>query len=83
MIANLMLLIATILLMVSFIPFIRKILRNKNSKGVSLTMMILGILQSLSFILHDIYFERYMMIIPFAVITIFFITLSVFTIKYR
>ncbi|WP_420795335.1 PQ-loop domain-containing transporter [Legionella brunensis] len=78
-----MLIIATILLIISFIPFIKKILNTKSSKGISLTMMMLGILQSISFILHDLYFARYMMVIPFAVITIFFITLSILTIKYR
>ncbi|STX50994.1 Uncharacterised protein [Legionella busanensis] len=69
---NLLLIIATILLILSFLPLLIKIIKNKNSQGVSPVMMLMGSTQSLLFIIYDIYFERYIMVFPFSAIGLLF-----------
>lgn len=79
---NILLIIATILLTVSFLPLLVKIIKNKNSQGVSPVMMLMGSIQSLLFIIHDVYFERYIMIVPFLVIGLLFFVSFVVTKRY-
>ncbi|WP_131782824.1 SemiSWEET family transporter [Legionella gresilensis] len=69
---NLLLIVATVLLTASFLPLLVKIIKNKNSQGVSPVMMLMGSTQSLLFIIYDIYFERYIMVFPFLTIGLLF-----------
>lgn len=66
-------LIAALLLFVSFIPFILKIIRNKTAAGASSTMLMFGFLQSISYVIYDIYFARYAMGMVFGILGTMFI----------
>lgn len=63
---------ASFFLFISFIPLVYRMVQTKSSEGVSFMMMVFGVIQSISFIIYDVYFERYSMVIPFTVLAFFF-----------
>lgn len=80
---NYLLYAASFFLMFSFFPLLLRIFKTKSSIGVSSSMMLLGLIQSLCFISYDVYFERYTMVIPFAILAVFFGLSLALTFIYR
>lgn len=80
---NYLLYAASFFLMISFIPLLSRIFKTKSSMGVSSSMMLLGLVQSLCFITYDVYFARYTMVIPFTILAIFFCLSLALTFIYK
>lgn len=76
-------LIAVVFMFLSFFPLILRIIKNKSSLGTSSFMMTLGLLQCFFYIIHDIYFQRYVMAFSFTVLGILFLISLILIIKYR
>lgn len=74
---------ASFLLFISFVPLIRRMIKTKSSEGVSAWMLIFGLVQSISFITYDLYFQRYSMAIPFVILLFFFGISLVFVWRYK
>ncbi|GEK08159.1 hypothetical protein HUZ36_16205 [Pseudoalteromonas sp. McH1-7] len=59
--------VSSFVLVLSFIPLIGKIRKNRSASGVSLLMMSFGVAQSTYFIAYNVFFERFFMVLPFVV----------------
>ncbi|MCG9770187.1 PQ-loop repeat-containing protein [Pseudoalteromonas piscicida] len=59
--------VSSFVLVLSFVPLIRKIRKNRSVSGVSLLMMSFGVAQSSYFIAYNVFFERFFMVLPFVV----------------
>ncbi|WMO15422.1 SemiSWEET family transporter [Pseudoalteromonas piscicida] len=59
--------VSSFVLVLSFVPLIRKIRKNRSVSGVSLLMMSFGVAQSSYFITYNVFFERFFMVLPFVV----------------
>lgn len=75
--------IAAVFLFAGFIPLLYRMIKNKHSKGASTWMVILGFLQCLFYVIHDVYFQRYAMIFPFLVLGFMYFLTFILILVYR
>ncbi|MBQ4834061.1 hypothetical protein J8L70_12480 [Pseudoalteromonas sp. MMG010] len=59
--------LSALILVFSFLPLLNKIRKNRSASGVSLLMLTFGLSQSLYFTAYNIYFERFLITLPFIV----------------